>query len=277
MSIESETKNDAVEVDAGAEPTATGPDSDVTPTPKTVGEVPLAPDESAPAATPEVPAAAPPPPPTPAPAPVDETPAVPEADAQPTDEDDEPLYRPGMNWFVLRVASNKEDYVRDTLLRKVQIEGLESMVGRILVPTEKTKTLKGGKQRVTETKKYPGYVFVEMQLEADGRIPQDVFFLIKETTGVGDFVGATGRPTPLSATEVEQMLHDSRAPEESPDIKMDFVRGDIVRITSGAFESYEGTVDEFFPDKGIIRVLITIFGRQAPVDVEYWTLVRADE
>ncbi|MEM7228379.1 MAG: transcription termination/antitermination NusG family protein, partial [Planctomycetota bacterium] len=77
---------------------------------------------------------------------------------------DLPMYRGGMDWFVLRVASNKESYVRETLMRKVQIEGLEHLVGRIMVPTEKTMTLKGGKQRVTETKLYPGYVFVEMKL-----------------------------------------------------------------------------------------------------------------
>src|SRR5688572_18810449 len=96
---------------------------------------------------------------------------------------DEPLRAEGMNWFVLRVASNKENSVRETLLRKVQIENMTRLVGRILVPTEKTKTIKGGKQKITESKLYPGYVFVEMRLEPDGRIPQDVFFLIKETTG----------------------------------------------------------------------------------------------
>ncbi|RMD63940.1 MAG: hypothetical protein D6824_04625, partial [Planctomycetota bacterium] len=92
--------------------------------------------------------------------------------------EEEPLTQPGMNWFVLRVASNKEQSVRDTILRKIEIEGLQHLVGRILVPTEKTRTIKGGRQRITETKLYPGYVFVEMKLDEDGRIPQDVFFLI---------------------------------------------------------------------------------------------------
>ncbi len=192
-------------------------------------------------------------------------------------EEEEPLTRPGMNWFVLRVASNKEGSVRETLLRKVQIEGMTDLVGRILVPTEKTKSMKGGKQRITETKLYPGYVFVEMRLEPDGRIPQDVFFLIKETTGVGDFVGTAGRPAPMSLPEVEKMLYDARKPEEGPQVKMEYQKGDHVKITEGPFENYEGTVDEFFPDKGVVRVLVTIFGRQAPVEVEYWTLSRADE
>ncbi|MDG2053529.1 MAG: transcription termination/antitermination protein NusG [Phycisphaerales bacterium] len=189
---------------------------------------------------------------------------------------DLPMYREGMDWFVLRVASNKESYVRETLVRKVQIEQLEHLVGRIMVPTEKTKTLKGGKHRVTETKLYPGYVFVEMHLEKDGRIPQDVFFLIKETTGVGDFVGTAGRPTPMAAHEVEKMLFDSRQPEETPIVKLEFERGDNVTIKEGPFENYEGTVDEVMPDKGLVRVLVTIFGRQAPIELEYWQIQKAE-
>ena len=206
-------------------------------------------------------------------------------DASSDDEEDRPFdpavdmpaYRAGMNWFVLRVASNKENYVRETLLKKVQIEGLEILVGRIMVPTEKTKTLKSGKARITETKLYPGYVFVEMKLEDDGRIPQDVFFLIKETTGVGDFVGTAGHPTPMAPHEVEKMLFDSRKPEETPIVKMEFSKGDAVTIQEGPFENYEGTVDEVMPDKGKVRVLVTIFGRQAPVELEYWQIAKADE
>ena len=189
----------------------------------------------------------------------------------------EEVVTPGMNWFVLRVASNKESYVRETLLRKIQIEGLTHLVNRILVPTEKTKTIKGGKQRITETKLYPGYVFVEMALEEDGRIPQDVFFLIKETTGVGDFVGATGRPTALKTHEIEKMLLDSRKPEELPEVRMVFEKGEPVIIKEGPFENYEGSVDELLPDKGLVRVLVTIFGRQAPIELEEWQIAKVDE
>ena len=191
--------------------------------------------------------------------------------------DEEPLITEGMNWFVLRVASNKENYVRETLLRKIEIEGLKHLVNRILVPTEKTKTIKGGKQKITETKLYPGYVFVEMRLEEDGRIPQDVFFLIKETTGVGDFVGTTGRPTALAQHEIEKMLLDSRRPEEIGEIKMEFEKGEPVVIKEGPFENYEGTVDELIPEKGLVRVLVTIFGRQAPIELEEWQIAKQDE
>lgn len=190
---------------------------------------------------------------------------------------DEPLVTEGMNWFVLRVASNKENYVRETLLRKIQIEGMTHLVNRILVPTEKTKTIKAGKQKIQETKLYPGYVFVEMRLEPDGRIPQDVFFLIKETTGVGDFVGATGRPTALAEHEITKMLLDSRKPEELPNIKTVFQKGEPVVIKEGPFEGYEGTVDELLPDKGLVRVLVTIFGRQAPIELEEWQIGKQGE
>ena len=189
---------------------------------------------------------------------------------------DEAMRQEGMDWFVLRVASNKESSVRETLLRKVQIEKMTHLIGRILVPTEKTKTIKGGKQKITETKLYPGYVFVEMKLEPDGRIPQDVFFLIKETTGVGDFVGTAGRPTPMKEHEIEKMLRDSRKPEDEPMVKLTFAKGESVTIKQGPFEGYEGTVDELLPDKGLVRVLVTIFGRQAPIELEEWQIGKAD-
>jgi transcriptional antiterminator NusG len=189
----------------------------------------------------------------------------------------EAIRQEGMNWFVLRVASNKESSVQQTLLRKVQIENMSHLIGRILVPTEKTRTIKGGKQKITETKLYPGYVFVEMRLEPDGRIPQDVFFLIKETTGVGDFIGTAGRPSPMEEHEIKKMLLDSQKPTDEPTIKLTFSKGEHVIIREGPFQNYEGTVDELFPDKGTVRVLVTIFGRQAPVDLEEWMIAKADE
>jgi transcriptional antiterminator NusG len=189
---------------------------------------------------------------------------------------DEPIRQEGMDWFVLRVASNKENSVQATLLRKVQIENMGHLIGRILVPTEKVKTIKGGKTKIKEEKLYAGYVFVEMRLEPDGRIPQDVFFLIKETTGVGDFIGTAGRPTAMAEHETEKMLRDSQAPADEPTVRLSFQKGEPVVIREGPFENYEGTVDELFPDKGTVRVLVTIFGRQAPVDLEEWQIAKVE-
>ena len=201
------------------------------------------------------------------------------ADVQTTDQigEDELLITVGMNWFVLRVASNKEDQVRRTLLRKIKIEGFEHLVNRILVPTEKVKTIKGGKQRITLKKLYPGYVFVEMKLEEDGRIPQDVFFLIKETSGVGDFIGTAGRPSPMSIPEIEKMLQASKPPDESPTLKMEFEKGDPVKINEGPFENMEGTVDELLPEQGKVSVIVTIFGRATPIELEYWQIEKSEE
>ena len=189
---------------------------------------------------------------------------------------DDPHTRDGMNWFVLRVASNKEDYVKAALDRKVEIEAMQHLVGRIMVPTEKTKTLsKTGKAKITETKLYPGYIFVEMKLE-EQRISQDIFFLIKETTGVGDFVGTAGKPTPMSTDEVDKMLFDSQAPDEVTEVRLEFAVGDHVNIKEGPFMGYEGTVDEIFPEKGVVRVLATVFGRQTQIEIEYWMIEKAE-
>lgn len=196
---------------------------------------------------------------------------------QEEESEEEPLVTPGMDWFVLRVASNKETSVKETLLRKIKIEGYQHLVNRILVPTEKIKTMKRGKQKVEERKLYPGYVFVEMKLEEDGRIPQDVFFLIKETTGVGDFIGTAGRPAPMQMHEVEKMIQASKAPEDQPEIKMEFERGDNVKIKEGPFENMEGVVDELLPEQGKVRVVVTIFGRSTPVEMEYWLVEKVTE
>src|SRR5690606_34595400 len=129
----------------------------------------------------------------------------------------------------------------------------------------------------TLKKLYPGYVFVEMKLENDGRIPQDVFFLIKETTGVGDFIGAAGRPSPMSIPEIEKMLMASKPADESPTVKMDFQKGDHIKIKEGPFENMEGTVDELLPDHGKVRVLVTVFGRSTPLELEYWLIEKVEE
>jgi len=176
-----------------------------------------------------------------------------------------------MQWFVLRVASNKEEQVRDTLSRKMQVEGVKS-VGRIMVPFESVKRIRGGKQRVFKRKLYPGYVFMELDLQEDKRIPEDAFYVIKETLGVGDFIGTEGVPTAMRDTDVAKMLKEADKPEESANIKVEFSKGDIVKIREGAFENFEGAVDSIDEERGIVRVIVTIFGRSTPLDIEYWQI-----
>lgn len=213
--------------------------------------------------------------------PIDESsPATPEAAAAPTSAgesspqphaDELELVREGMDWYVLRVASNKESRVRDALQRKIKIERLEERVGRVLVPTQKEKRLRGGTARVYQRKLYPGYVFVEMATEPDGSIPEDVWFVIKETTGVGDFIGSGGKPTAMKMPDVEKMLAATVEPEETPALaNLNFKQGDRVKIREGPFENFEGDVDEINTQKGTVRVIVTIFGRATPVEIEYW-------
>lgn len=183
----------------------------------------------------------------------------------------------GMQWYVLRVASNKEEQVRDALQRKVAIEGLEDRVGRVLVPTLKEKRMRAGVLRVVERKLYPGYVFVEMACEEDGSVAEGVWFLVKETTGVGDFIGSDGKPTSMPDHDVEMMLLASEKADDDPGLSgLNIVRGDQVKITDGAFESYEGEVESVDDRRGMISVIVSIFGRMTPVEVGYWQVEKVE-
>lgn len=183
----------------------------------------------------------------------------------------------GMRWYVLRVASNKEEKVRNALERKIKIEALEEKVGRILVPTLKEKRMRGGVLRVVERKLYPGYVFVEMACEEDGSVTEDVWFLIKETSGVGDFIGTDGKPTSMPEHDVAQMLAASQKADEEPSLSgLNINKGDQVKITDGAFESYEGEVESVDERRGMVNVIVSIFGRMTPVEVGYWQLEKVE-
>lgn len=184
---------------------------------------------------------------------------------------------PGMKWYVLRVASNKEEQVRDTLLRKVKIEALEDRIGRVLVPTVKEKRMRAGQLKLVERKLYPGYVFVEMACEEDGSVAENVWFLVKETSGVGDFIGSDGKPTSMPDHDVVQMLAASQKAEDEPSLSgLNIKKGDQVKITDGAFESYEGEVDAVDERRGMVSVIVSIFGRSTPVEVGYWQLEKVE-
>jgi len=175
-----------------------------------------------------------------------------------------------MQWYVLRVAANKEEQIKETLLQKVKREHLEDIIGRIKVPVEKVKRVRGNKQTVHKRKLYPGYVLMEMEPTEEGRVQEKAWFLIKETMGVGDFIGTEGIPTPMRDTDVAKMLTEAEKPEEAPSIKVEFKKGDMIKIREGPFESFEGVVDSIDPERGIVRVIVTIFGRSTPLNIEYW-------
>ena len=177
-----------------------------------------------------------------------------------------------MQFFVLRVASNKEDQVREKLLRKVKIEALEEKVGRILVPTERVRSIKAGVRKESDRKLYPGYVFIELLLDSNGMIPEDVWFMIKETDGVGDFIGSNGKPSAMSPKDQAKMLEEAERPDESASLRTEYKKSDKIKVTDGAFINFEGEVDEIMQDKGMVRIVTTIFGRPTPLELEYWQI-----
>ncbi|GAC1472117.1 MAG: hypothetical protein NVSMB9_18980 [Isosphaeraceae bacterium] len=176
---------------------------------------------------------------------------------------------PSLVWYVLKVQSSREDTIRDALERRVKIQGLQRFFGRIVVPTEKTTEIRNNKKRIVERKTYPGYIMVEMELN------EKTWFVVRETPGVGDFVGAHGTPSKMTETEVKQMLGQETAKtEESPKVRIDVERGDRVKIKDGPFENFEGSVEEVIEARGLVKVMLIIFNRPTPVDLEYWQVER---
>jgi transcriptional antiterminator NusG len=182
-------------------------------------------------------------------------------------DDDDPA--PELVWYVLKVQSSREDTIRDALERRVKIQGLQRYFGRIVVPTEKTIEIRNNKKRTIERKTYPGYIMVEMELN------EKTWFTVRETPGVGDFVGAHGTPSKMSIDEVEKMLGQQTSKDEKPTtMKINVERGDRVKIKEGPFENFEGTVEEVIETRGLVKVMLIIFNRPTPVDLEYWQVER---
>jgi transcriptional antiterminator NusG len=168
-------------------------------------------------------------------------------------------------WYVLRVQAGRENQVRETLEKRAKNPDLDEKVGRILVPTERISEIKGGRRRVREKKLFPGYIMIEMEFD------EKLWYVIRETPGIGDFVGPRSRPTPMQPHEVDRILNEmTRDDDDKPRVKIDFVQGDSVKIKEGPFENFDGVVDEVIPAKGIVKVIVTIFGRPTPVELEYW-------
>ena len=171
-----------------------------------------------------------------------------------------------LDWYILRVHSGQEEQIRENLEKRVKAFGMEDLITKALVPTERVSEMKGGKKRVTRRKLYPGYLMVQMEIN------EESWFLVKETPGIGDFVGPYNKPSPMNPEEVEKILRQTEATEEAPKIKIGMEKGDPVKIKEGPFENFDGVVEEVQPDKGMVKVVVTIFGRPTPVDLEYWQL-----
>jgi transcriptional antiterminator NusG len=175
------------------------------------------------------------------------------------------------DWFILKVQVNREDSIKDALLRRVKMNGLERYFKDIVVPTEDVAEFtKTGKRRVVKKKLYPGYILVNMAVNDDS------WFMVRETPGIGDFTGSAGKPTPMDQKDVERILRSSKllVDEIDPNVKtaIPFKKGDRVRVKEGYFQNFEGDVDAIDQAHGRVTVMITIFGRPTPVEIEHWQI-----
>ncbi len=177
-----------------------------------------------------------------------------------------------VQWFVLRVQSNREEEVRDNLVRVLEREGQSDLVPNVLVPTVTVSEIHGGKRQEVETKIYPGYVIIEVETDEQGKVSDSLWYVIRETSGVGDFIGGE-RPWPLQADEVARLLGQTEEKQgEVPVLKIEFKEGDIVEIKEGPFHDMQGQVEEINPNSGRVKVVISVFNRPTSVELDYWQM-----
>ena len=166
-------------------------------------------------------------------------------------------------WYIIHTYSGFEDRVKKTLEQRVEALGMDEFFGEVRVPTETVVEVKNGKKREVRRKFFPGYVLVEMEMT------DDAWHLVRNTPKVTGFVGAGKKPTPLTEEEVNQILHQSVATQEKPRPKEMFEKGERIKITDGPFATFNGVVEEVNLDRSTLKVMVTIFGRETPVEMEF--------
>jgi len=167
----------------------------------------------------------------------------------------------GRNWYVLHTYSGYEEAVARNLKQRIESMGMEDKIFNVLVPTEKKIKIKTGKRKVVEEKVYPGYVLVEMI------VTDDSWYVVRNTPRVTGFVGSGTTPTPISPEEIKEL--QKRMGVEEPKYKIDFALGDAVKIIDGPFKDTDGKVAEIDEGRGRVKVLISMFGRETPVELDF--------
>lgn len=167
------------------------------------------------------------------------------------------------NWYIIHTYSGFEQKVAESLRGRAQAFGFADKIGQILIPTEEVIDVRGGKKVTSKRLMYPGYVLVEMEMN------DDLWHAVKSTPRVTGFVGGGNTPVPLSATEVNDILYRQQTSAERPRPKQTFEKGETVRITDGPFTNFSGKIDEVNTERNTLRVLVTIFGRSTPVELEF--------
>ena len=177
-------------------------------------------------------------------------------------------------WFVLQTLSGQENKARESMIRRIDLEEMGDLVEEVLIPTEKVSEVKQGKKTTTTRKFFPGYLLVKIELYDDERVMNEKsWYFAQQTPGIIGFVGGE-RPVPLKAHEVETILNQIEEKKEKIKPKINFEPGETVKISDGPFVSFSGVIEEIDPERGKLKVSVSIFGRSAPVELEYWQVER---
>lgn len=178
-------------------------------------------------------------------------------------------------WYVVHVLAGQEQKVHDNLAKRVKTEEMSDLIYEVILPTERVSEIKRGKKTETTRKFFPGYLIVNMFLFDDGnQLVDRTWYFIKDTPGVIGFAGTKDRPIPMRPSEVEGLLAQVREREETVKPKISFSVGETVKVADGPFQNQSGVVEEIDPDRGKLRVSVSIFGRNTLVDLEYWQVER---
>ena len=181
------------------------------------------------------------------------------------------------HWFVIQTLSGKENKIKDRLERRMAREGADFGIYEVLIPTEKVSEVRNGKKITTTRKYFPGYMLIRMDLyNEDNMLDEDLWYAVQHTDEVICFVGCADKPVPLSDQEVTDLLqqHNAGADDATARPKVQFELGETVHIKDGAFESFEGVVDEIDLERGKLKLMVAIFGRSTPVELEFWQVSR---
>jgi len=168
------------------------------------------------------------------------------------------------NWYVVHTQTGSEDKVKLSLEHRISSEGLQDFISKIIIPTEQVSEVRSGKKKISQRKFFPGYLLVEMELN------EKTYLFVKTVPGVTGFIGLGRRPMPLPKEEVDNILKRTEETQVKPSPKVIFEKGEQVRITEGPFLNFNGTIEEIHPEKGKVKVSVSIFGRSTPVELEYW-------
>ncbi len=165
-------------------------------------------------------------------------------------------------WYVIHTYSGYENKVKASIEERLQAAGLQDRVAQILVPTEEVVEVRRGKKRISPRKFFPGYILIQMEMS------EDVWYLIKDTPRVTGFLGGNV-PTPVSEEEVQEIIEQMRGEAAKPKPKVIFSEGESVRVIDGPFSNFTGVVEEVNPERGKVKVMVSIFGRATPVELDF--------